>query len=83
MWSPIFVGNALVDVITLVSFLSKLNGIPTLFPYQKKDSSHDSVQWDLDFNGIFTVKSFYLKLVSLASSPIQSFSEEHLPWKII
>lgn len=65
------------DDITLVSFLSKLNGITI------NDSSNDSVKWDLNFNGIFTVKAFYMKIVSLASSPIQSFSEDHCPCKII
>ena len=59
------------DDITLVSFLSTLNGIIV------HDSPHDSVKWDLNSNGIFSVKSFYMKHVSLASLPIQLFSKDH------
>jgi len=42
--------------ITLVSFLSMLNGITI------QDSSNDSVRWDLMSKGIFTVKSYHTKL---------------------
>ena len=36
VWSPVFVGDAFVHDLTLVSFLSMLNGITI------QDSSHDS-----------------------------------------
>lgn len=65
------------DVITLVSFLSKLSGITA------HDSSHDSFKWNPNCKGIFTIKSFYIKLVSLASYPIQPFSGDHFPCNII
>lgn len=67
VWSTISIRDAFVDDITLVSFLSMFKGIIV------HDSSHDSVKWDLNSNGIFVVKSFYMKPISLASSPIQSF----------
>ena len=62
--------------INLVSFLSKLHGITV------HHSSYDSVKWDLNPKGIFTVKSFYMKLHSLASSHIQLFSVDHLPTRL-
>ena len=65
VWSPIFVQDAFVNDGILVIFLSKSNGIIV------QDSSHDLVRWDLHSNGIFAVKFFYMKLVSLASSPSQ------------
>jgi len=64
-------------MITLVSFQAKLHGSAFY------DSPHDSVKWDLNSNGIFFVKSFYMKLVPLVSSPIQLFPEDHFPCKII
>ena len=62
--SPNFVRNAFINELILVSFLSKLNEIIV------HDSPHDSVNRDLNSNGIFSTKSFYMELVSLASSHI-------------
>ena len=39
--------------------------------------------WDLNSKGIFTVKSYYLKLLSYSSFAIQASSSRRFPWKII
>ena len=79
VWSLTFVWDAFVHDITLVSFLSKLNGIAI------HDSPHNSIKWNHNSNGIFFVKSFYMKLVSLASSPFYSFLEDpsKITWKSV
>jgi len=51
VWSSIFVRDALVDYATLVGLLIRLSGIPM------GQSSLDSVTWDLNPTGSFTVKS--------------------------
>ena len=70
VWSPIFVREALVDDITLVSFLSNLNGVIV------HDSSHNPIKWDLNSKGIFTVKSFYIKpkgMILLSNEILNAF----------
>jgi len=56
---PCFVRDGFVEDDTLVSFFNKLNDV------KLGDSPHDIVRWDLDFEGDFTVKSYYLKLLHL------------------
>ena len=57
VWSPIFIRDALVADTILATFLSKLSEISV------HDSS-DAVTWDLNPKGFFTIKSYYLKLLS-------------------
>jgi len=67
VWFPIFIRNAFVDDTILTSFLNKLNEITP-------QDSTDAVSWDLNSKGIFTVKSYYLKLLSYSSFAIQASS---------
>ena len=64
IWSPIFIRDALVDDASIISLHIKLNGILI------GQSSPDSVRWDLNPKGSFTVKSYYLRLASVPSSSL-------------
>ena len=64
IWSPIFIRDALVDDAYLISLLIKLNEILI------GQSSLDSVKWDLNPKGSFTVKSYYIRLASVPSAPL-------------
>ena len=61
MWSPVFICDALVDDTILATFLSKLSEI--------------SPMWLLGIStlkGFFTVKSYYIKLLSNSTSTMES-----------
>ena len=47
------------------------------------ESSLSSIRWDLNSNGVFNVKSYYLKLVCLHSSPIYSAFGNSIAWMFI
>ena len=64
------------DDTSLATFLNKLNGITPL-------DSPDVVTWNLNSKGIFTVKSYYLNLLSYSSLAFQASSIGRFPWKII
>ena len=70
VWSPIFNWDALVDEATLISFLTKLNGISI------RGSYFDLVRWDLKSKGIFTVNSYWMKHLPLPSTPLQPNSSD-------
>jgi len=57
VWSLVFIRDALVDDTILATFLSKLSEISPQY-------SPDVVTWDLNSKGFFTVKSYYLNLLS-------------------
>jgi len=57
VWYPVFIRNAFVDDTSMGTFVNKLN------PITPKDS-FDAVTCDLNSKGVFTVKSYYLKLLS-------------------
>ena len=76
VWTPIFIRDAFVDDITLVAFLNLLNGFSPL-------DSPDAVIWNLNSRGAFTVKSYYLKLLSDSPFASHSVSGGLFPWKII
>jgi len=63
VWSPVFIRDAFVDDTSLATFLNKLNEISPL-------DSPDAVIWNLNSKGVFTVISYYLKLLSY--SPLAS-----------
>jgi len=65
VWAPVFIRDAFVDDSTLSSFLNKLNEVTP-------NDSNDEVSWDLNSKGVFTVKSYYLKLLSYFSFAIQA-----------
>ena len=77
IWSPIFIRDALVDDASLISLLIKLNGILI------GQSSLDSVKWDLNPKGSFTVKSYYMRLASGPFTPVHRIWGLCFPWKII
>jgi len=64
VWSPIFIRDAFVDDTSLASFLNKLNEINT------RDSPN-AVIWNLNSKGVFTVKSYYFKLLSPSPQPFK------------
>jgi len=68
VWSPVFIRDAFMDDTRLATFLDKLNEITPL-------DSPDAVTWNLNSKGIFTIKSYYLKLLSYSSLafPASSF----------
>ena len=76
VWAPVFIRDAFVDDSTLSSFLTKLNEVT---PHD----SNDEVSWDLNSKGVFTIKSYYLKIISYSSYVIQSGSFGRFPRKII
>ena len=65
------------DDASLVSLLIKLNGIPI------GQSFVDSVIWYLNSKGCFTVKSYYVKIASVPSSPLHLISRMCFPWNLI
>ena len=72
----VFIRNAFAYDAILSSFLNKL----------KESTPKDSrnvVTWDFNSRGVFTVKSYYLKLLCCSSFAIQSGSIRQFPWKII
>ena len=72
---PIFVWDGFFDDDALVSFFNKLNS------HNLGDSSQDSVKWDLNPKGEFTVKSFYLQLL-LVNHPYSPFGGG-FPYRLI
>jgi len=76
VWSSVFIRDAFVDDSILTDFLSKLNEVTP-------QDSTDAVSWNLNSKGIFTVKSYYLKLLSYSSFAIQASAFRRFPWKII
>ena len=67
VWSPVFIRDALVDDTILATFLRKLS------EFSPQDSP-DVVAWDLNSKGFFTVKSYYLKLLSNSTFAMESAS---------
>ena len=63
VWTPIFIRDAFVDDISLPAFLNLLNGFSPI-------DSPDSVIWNLNSRGTYTLKSYYLRLFSY--SPLAS-----------
>ena len=64
IWALVFVGDGFVDDDSLISFFNKLNEA------KLRDSSIDTVRWDLIIQGCFTIRSFYLKLLDWYCSPL-------------
>jgi len=75
VWRPIFVRDSFDDDDTLVSFFSKLSET------NPDGNISDKVRWKLESKGCFTVKSFYLKLLSLDSR--EAMSAKSFPYHII
>jgi len=61
-----------VDDTSLATFLNKLNEITPL-------NSPNGVTWNLNSNRVFTVKSYYLKLLSYSSFAFQASSVGWFP----
>ena len=76
VWSPVFIRDAFVDDSILTSFFNKLNEVTP-------QDSTDAVFWNLNSKGSFTVKSYYLKLLSYSSFAIQARASGRFPWRII
>jgi len=76
VWSPIFIRDAFVDDTSLATFLNKLNEITPL-------DSLDVVAWNLNSKGVFTIKSYYIKLLSYSSLAFLASSVGRFSWKII
>jgi len=64
IWMPVFMRDDFADDDGLLRFFSKLSEI-TL-----DASSTDKVRWKLNTKGCFTVRYFYLKLLSLSQSAL-------------
>ena len=75
VWRPIFVRDSFDDDDTLVTFFSKLSET------NPDGNISDKVRWKLESKGCFTVKSFYLKLLSLDSR--EAMSAKSFPYNII
>jgi len=77
VWRPIFVRDSFADDDTLVRFFSVLSETnPDGF-------TSDKVRWKLEPKGCFSVKSFYLKLLSLNYSTREIMGDQGFPCKVI
>ena len=77
VWRPIFVRDSFADDDILVRFFSKL-------PETNPDGfTSDKVRWKLEPKGCFSVKSFYLKLLSLKYSTREIMGDQGFPCKVI
>ena len=77
VWRPIFVRDSFADDDSVVRFFSKLSET------NPNGYTSDKVSWKLESKGCFTVKSFYLKLLSLdylsrEAMGVKSFPYYHL-----
>lgn len=77
IWSPIFVRDGFVEDDTLASFLDKLNEA------KLGDSLSDMVGWDLNSKGVFSVRSYYLKLLLLRFPSLHTRYDRGFTFKII
>lgn len=77
VWAPAFIRDGFVVYYTLVSFFNKLNC------HKFGDSLHDTVTWDLDSKGNFTVKSYYLKLLLLNFPSLQFLIRGGFPSRLL
>lgn len=74
VWSPVFIRDTFVDDAILVSMRFHFRTLPLIGLLGS---------WDLNSKGVFTVKSYYLKVLPYSSFVIQFDSLGRFPWKII
>ena len=76
-WVPIFVRDGFLDDGTLVNFFDKLDR------YKLGEFALDSVKWEPNSKGVFTVKSYYFKLLLLNHSfvPFEGGFPHRLIWR--
>ena len=77
VWMPIFVWDSFADDDTLVRFFSKVSET------NPDGYTSDKVRWKLESKGCFTVKSFYLKLLSWNYSTREAMGVTSFPYHII
>jgi len=77
VWMPVVVRDGFADDGVLLRFFSKLSEI------NPDDSSIDKVRWKLNTKGCFTVRSFYLKLLSLNQSALEISGDRGFPCQLI
>jgi len=77
VWMPVFMRDGFADDDGLLKFFSKLSEITI------DASSTDKVRWKLNTKGCFTVRSFYLKLLSLSQSTLVISVDRAFPHQLI
>uniref|UniRef100_A0A7C9AS09 Reverse transcriptase zinc-binding domain-containing protein n=1 Tax=Opuntia streptacantha TaxID=393608 RepID=A0A7C9AS09_OPUST len=77
VWVPVFVREGFANDDGLLRLFSKLSEISI------DTSSTDKVRWKLNTKGCFTVRSFYLKLLSLNVSQMEISGNSGFPCQLI
>jgi len=77
IWAPVFVRARFIDDDTLVVFFDKLNEA------NLGDSAIGKVRWILNTKGCFAVRYFYLKLLDLSYSSLETLNGGGFPYKLI
>ena len=73
----VFVWGGFIDDGAMLSFFNKLNEA------NLGDSSLHKVRWDLNTKGCFIVRSFYLKLLHLNYSSLETLCDRGFPCKLM